>query len=77
MIYEIAIKEGYRLNSLIEQVKGIDRNTISRVTSADQKQAFYICLDEELFQGEIDKLKLTSDDLFVCFDHALDDTTSL
>ena len=74
VIYEIAIKEGYRLNSLIEQVKGIDRNTIFRVTSADQKQVFYICLDEELFQDEIDKLGLTSDDLFVCFDQALDDT---
>ena len=74
VIYEISIKEGYQLNSLIEQVKGIKRNTIFRVTSADQKQVFYICLDEELFQDEIDKLGLTSDDLFVCFDQALDDT---
>ena len=74
VIYETALKEGYQLNSLIEQVKGIERNTIFRVTSADQKQMFYICLDEELFQDEIDKLGLTSDDLFVCFDQALDDT---
>ena len=74
VIYEIALKEGYQLNSLIEQVTDIKRNTIFRVTSADQKQAFYICFDEELFQGEIDKLGLTSDDLFVCFDQALDDT---
>ena len=74
VIYEISIKEGYQLNSLIEQVKGIKRNTIFRVTSADQKQVFYICLDEELFQDEIDKLGLTSDDLFICFDQALDDT---
>ena len=74
VIYEIAIKEGYPLNSLVEQVKGIKRNTIFRVTSAEQKQAFYICLDNELFQDEIDKLGLTSDDLFICFDQALDDT---
>ena len=74
VIYEIAIKEGYRLNGLIEQVKGIQRNTIFQVTSADQEQAFYICFDEELFQDEIDKLGLTSDVLFVCFDQALDDT---
>lgn len=74
VIYETVLKEGYQLNSLIEQVKGIERNTIFRITSADQKQMFYICLDEELFQGEIDKLGLTSDDLFVCFDQALDDT---
>ena len=74
VIYEIAIKEGYQLNSLIEQVKGIDQNTIFRVSSADQKHVFYICLDEELFQDDIDKLGLSTDDLFVCFDHALDDT---
>ncbi len=74
VINEIAIKEGYPLNSLMEQVKGIKQNTIYRVTSADQKQMFYICLDEELFQDEIDKLELTGNDLFVCFDHALDDT---
>ena len=74
VIYEIALKEGYRLNSLIEQVKGIERNTIFQITSADREQAFYICFDEELFQDEIDKLGLMNDDLFVCFDHALDDT---
>ena len=74
VIYEIALKEGYRLNCLIAQVKDIQRNTIFRVSSADQEQAFYICLDEELCQDDIDKLGLTTDDLFVCFDHALDDT---
>lgn len=74
VINEIAIKEGYPLNSLIEQVKEIKQNTIYRVTSANQKQMFYICLDEELLQDEIDKLELTVNDLFVCFDHALDDT---
>ena len=74
VIYEIALKEGYQLNCLIEQIKDIQRNTIFRVFSADQEQAFYICLDEELCQDDIDKLGLTTDDLFVCFDHALDDT---
>lgn len=74
VICEIALKEGYRLNSLIEKVDGINQNTIFRVTSADQEQAFYVCFDKELFQDEIDKLQLTTDDLFVCFDHALDDT---
>ena len=74
VIYEISLKEGYPLNSMIEQVKNIEQNTIYRVTSTDQKQGFYICLDAEIFQDEIDKLGLTNDDLFVCFDHALDDT---
>ena len=74
VIYEVAIKEGYQLDCLIEQVGGIEQNTIFQVISRDETQTFYICLDAELFQGEIDKLGLTTDDLFVCFDKALDDT---
>ena len=45
-----------------------------RLSSRDETQTFYICLDAELFQDEIDKLGLTTDDLFVCLDKALDDT---
>ena len=74
VIYEAALKEGYQLDSAIEQVKDVEHNTIFRVTSADQTQAFYICLDEALFQDDIDALGLVSDDLFVCRDQALDDT---
>ena len=74
VIYEVAIKEGYRLDSLIEQVAGAERNAIFRVVSADKQQSFYICLDEELFKDELNKLGLTNDDLFVCLDQALDDT---
>ena len=72
VIYEVALKEGYRLDSPIEQVKGLQRNVIFRVVSTNQKQTFYICLDEELFQDDVDKLGLTNNDLFVCRDQAMD-----
>ena len=74
VIYEVALKEGYQLDSPINTVKGVERNTIFRIVSADQKQAFFICLDEELCQDDIDTLGLTNDDLFVCLDQSLDDT---
>lgn len=74
VIYEVALKEGYRLDSPIQQVTGLGQNTIFQVTSTDQRQAFYICLDAELFQDDVDKLGLSHDDLFVCRDQALDDT---
>ena len=76
VIYEVAVKEGYRLDILIEQVTGIEKSTIFRVVSADKQQSFLICLDEELFQDELNKLELTNDDLFVCRDQTLDDTTA-
>ena len=74
VIYEVAVKEGYRLDSSIELVAGIENNAIFRVVSADEQQSFFICLDEELFQDELNKLELKNDDLFVCRDQALDDT---
>ena len=74
VIYEVAVKEGYRLDSSIELVAGIENNAIFRVVSADEQQSFFICLDEELFQDELNKLGLKNDDLFVCRDQALDDT---
>ena len=74
VIYEVALKEGYRISSSIEQVKDIEQNAIFRVSSDNKEQVFFICLDKKLFQDAIDKLGLRNDDLFVCFDHALDDT---
>ena len=74
VIYEVAIKEGYRLDSFIEKVVEVEKNTIFRVDSTDKQQSFFICLDEELFQDELNKFGLTTDDLFVCRDQALDDT---
>ena len=74
VIYEIALKEGYRLDSAIRQVERTKQNTIFRIVSTDQKQGFYVCLDEKLFKDDIDKLELTTEDLFVCLDQALDDT---
>ena len=74
VIYEVAIKEGYQLDCSIEKIEWLERNTIFQVSSTDTERTFYICLDIEVFQKEVDKLKLTTDDLFVCLDKALDDT---
>lgn len=74
VIYEVAIKAGYRLDSFIEQVEGTEKNMIFRVTASDKKQSFFLCLDEELFQEDLNKLELTPDNVFVCRDQALDDT---
>ena len=74
VIYEVALKEGYQLDCSIQRFEGIERNTIFQVVSSDREQSFYICLDEEIFQDDIDKLGLINDALFVCLDKALDDT---
>jgi len=76
VIYEIAIKEGYGLNIIIADVKVIKENTIYRVIDPDKDQSLYICLDSELHLESLKPLELSGDDLFICRDAALDDTSA-
>lgn len=75
VLWEVAIKEGYGLNSRIEPV-ACAVNAIYRVTDPEKEpgQHFLACLDDELNPDVGKALGLTADDLFVCRDRALDDT---
>ncbi len=73
VIYEVAIKEGYGLNSQIERVEIIKGLTIYQVTAADKEQSFFICLDEAIHLKDLTPLELRRDDLFICRDSAIDD----
>jgi adenine-specific DNA-methyltransferase len=75
VLWEVAIKEGYGLNSVVEQV-ACEVNTVYRVVDSekDPPQSFRACLDETLHPDIAKALELTADDLFVCRDRALDDT---
>lgn len=70
VIYEVALKEGYSLNIVIEDtsVKGVQK-----VSDAEKGQGFYICLAEKVRLQELKSLNLQKDDLFICRDVALDD----
>lgn len=76
VIYEIAIKEGYGLNIVMEHIKNVDANTIIRVTDPDKDQSFYVCLDDNLQLDKLKALEISIEDLFICRDVALDDTTA-
>ncbi len=71
VIYECIIKEGFNLNSKIEQID-IKSNIINKVV--DEDLYFLICLDYDIKDETIDKLNLDKDTLFICLDEALDDT---
>ena len=74
VLFEVALKEGYPLDSPIETVKNLDTNTIFSITSPDGKKSFYICLDEKLDEETPKQLELTKDTVFICRDVALNDT---
>ncbi len=73
LIWEVAIKEGYSLNSRIEPISGLNGNTVYRVTDTDKNQSFCICLEDNLTLATFKVLGLGKNDLFICRDVALDD----
>lgn len=73
VIWEVAIKEGYGLNSEVIHMKGITENAIYHVTDPDKGQSFRICLDEALKPAAIRALSLGKNDLFICRDKAVTD----
>ncbi len=73
VVWEVAIKEGYGLNSEIIRMTGITENAVYHVTDPDKEQSFRICLDEELKPASIRALALGKNDLFICRDKAMTD----
>ena len=74
VLYEVILKEGYPLNSEVKTVKCLTANTIFRIIAPDETESFYVCLDGELNETDLERLNLLKDTIFVCRDVALNDT---
>lgn len=73
VVWEVAIKEGYGLNTEIIHMTGISDNSIYHVADRDKGQSFRICLDEVIKPASIRSLSLGRNDLFICRDKAMSD----
>ena len=85
VLYEVALKEGYPLDSAIEKIEGLETNTVFCITAmqdarlestrtGDERRTFYLCLDAELSEEDVARLGLSKDSVFICRDIALTDT---
>ena len=74
ILYEVALKEGYPLDSRIARVEGLATNTVFQITTPNSTQALHVCLNAELAETDIERLALSKDSMFICRDVALDDT---
>ena len=74
VLYEVALKEGYPLDSTIARVAGLATNTVFQISTPDGSQRFYVCLDAALVPEDIEYLRLSKDSVFICRDVALTDT---
>ena len=73
LIWEVALKEGFGLNSTIEKLGVPKHGTYHRVTDPDKDQRFTLCLEDKLNVKDLKALNLAKDDLFICRDTALTD----
>jgi adenine-specific DNA-methyltransferase len=75
ILWELAVKEGYRLNSTTIAAN-VGTNTVYTVIDPekDPPQTFRACLDEQLDPDIAKQLGLSESDLFICRDSALVDT---
>lgn len=76
VIWEVALREGFGLNTHFASRDLANGNKVYDVTDADTGQKFIICLDDKILSDVSKSCELKSDDLFVCRDVALDDSAA-
>jgi len=76
VIYEVAVKEGLSLASRIDVEKKYKDNKIFRVSDPESNLSILICLDEKILPSTVKNLDVSTDQLFVCRDIAIDDSTA-
>jgi adenine-specific DNA-methyltransferase len=77
VLTEIALQEGFPLDSAIASDPAFTRNTLRRVSHESCAHALVICLDERLFAETVNTLALGEQDVLICFDSALSDEAKL
>jgi len=79
VVYEVLLKEGLDLNSIIEKAE-IGRNKFYHVKDVKQNLEFYICLENKIEDETVKKIITTEEyrnKLFVSLDKALTDNNKL
>jgi adenine-specific DNA-methyltransferase len=76
VIWEVALREGFSLNTRFAIKELPNGNKVYEVTDPDSGQQFWISLDEQIRADLIKQCELTLDRIFICRDVALDDSAA-
>ena len=74
VVYEILLKEGFDLNATVE-IQELASLKVWKITDSERKMI--ITFAEKITKEQVEKLGLGENDIFVCLDSALDDTTKV
>lgn len=73
LLSEIFLLQGFPLDSEVNSLPEFKANAVQQVTSEFVTHPLYVCLDKKIKPETVSKLKLGSEDIFVCLDSALSD----
>jgi len=73
LLAEILLLQGFPLDSKVRSMPEFKANEVQQVTSEFVTHPLYVCLDKKIKPETVSKLKLSSEDIFVCLDSALSD----
>ena len=73
LLTEILLLQGFPLDSKVRSLPEFKGNDVQQVTSDFVTHPLYLCLDKKIKPETVSKLKLSSEDIFVCLDSALSD----
>jgi len=74
VVYEILLKEGYSLNSKVTQEKN---RSVKFWQVIDEEKKLLVTFEKKVSKEQVELLKLSEEDTFVCLDSALDDSTKI
>jgi len=76
VIWEVALREGFSLNTRFTARDLANGNQVCDVLDPDTGQKFIICLDDQIRADFSKNCDLTQDTLLICRDIALDDSAA-
>lgn len=76
VIWEVALREGFGLNTRFSARALANGNNVCDVLDPDTNQTFVICLDDQIRTDFSKHCELRPDTLFICRDVALDDSAA-
>jgi len=72
---EILLLEGYPLDSAVKARAEFSANRIREVSCPQHEKCLLVCLDDAISPETVSALQLGADEIFVCLDSAIDDST--
>lgn len=77
LVFEVALKEGFCLDCVLTEICTTSGSRIIQIYDRQKNQNLFISLENTISLAAIDELGMSSDDLFICLESALDGNDTL